>query len=340
MNLSTSIEHRILHFHKPAGTSRGVYRTHDVWYVRISTLEHPHRFGIGEAAPLPDLSCDFGNDFEVRFREACSTLETSGIIDTESLRNQPSILFALETALRNMKTGSYALWDTPFSRGEQGIPINGLIWMGTFREMEAQIREKLDLGFTCIKLKIGALNFEEELSLLQQIRREHSPESLILRVDANGAFSPAEAPEKLKRLSELNLHSIEQPIRAGQWEAMSELIQTSPLAIALDEEIIGCHTLTEKRRLLDALMPPFLVLKPTLHGGISGCTEWIQLASERGIGWWMTSALESNIGLNAVSQWAATLKNPLHQGLGTGLLYTDNVEVPLHIEGEKLWFRP
>ena len=375
MNLKTEIKHRTLHFHKPAGTSRGVYRTHDVWYVRVSTLEHPERFGIGECAPLPDLSCDYGSDYLVRLQEACKQLELSGILDTEALRNQPSILFGLETAMRQLtvliqrdkhlldneqhlpenarnrlQSNAFALWDSPFSRSEQGIPINGLIWMGPYRDMEAQIREKLSTGFRCIKLKIGALNFEEELALLHQIRREYSPETVTLRVDANGAFSPTDALEKLKRLSELNLHSIEQPIRAGQAEVLKGLIQTSPLPIALDEELIGVFSLEQKVGLLDSLMPKnlltnsplplFLVLKPTLHGGISGCTEWISLAEERGIGWWMTSALESNIGLNAVAQWCATLNNPLHQGLGTGLLYVDNVEMPLHIEGEKLWFRP
>jgi len=385
MLLKTAIEHRTLHFHKPAGTSRGVYKTHDVWYVRVSSMDRPEQVGIGECAPLPDLSCDYGSDYLVRLQEACNQLEQTGVLDTEALRSQPSILFGLETAMRqftmlkqrdkHLLDSAFALWDTPFSRSQQGIAINGLIWMGTYQEMDAQIREKLQQGFRCIKLKIGALNFEEELALLQQIRREYSPETVTLRVDANGAFSPTDALEKLKRLSELNLHSIEQPIRAGQVEVLKGLIQTSPLPIALDEELIGVFSLEQKAGLLDSLMPKsplptnlfsdnqlpnnqlhnglltnsllpdstlplFLVLKPTLHGGISGCTEWINLAEERGIGWWMTSALESNIGLNAVAQWCATLNNPLHQGLGTGLLYTDNVEMPLVIEGEKLWFRP
>jgi L-alanine-DL-glutamate epimerase-like enolase superfamily enzyme len=234
----------------------------------------------------------------------------------------------------------FALWDTPFSRGEQGIPINGLIWMGSYEYMETQIREKLDQGFTCIKLKIGAIGFEEELALLKKIRKEYSPETVTLRVDANGAFDPSDALEKLKRLSELGLHSIEQPIRAGQWKALQGLIKNAPLPIALDEELIGVHAVNEKEALLDRLNPPFLVLKPTLHGGMSGCGEWIRLAHARGIGWWMTSALESNIGLNAVAQWCATLDNPVHQGLGTGLLYRDNLPMPLVIEGEKLWFKP
>jgi O-succinylbenzoate synthase len=357
MRLITGIEHRTLHFHKPAGTSRGVYSTRDVWYVWVASVEQPELLGIGECAPLPNLSCDYGSDYELRLQEACLKLDRDGFLDTDALQNQPSILFGLETALRqltvltqrnnslpengqNLPKNSFALWDNPFSRGEQGIPINGLIWMGSYREMEAQICEKLDKGFHCIKLKIGALNFEEELALLKQIRREYTAETLILRVDANGAFSPDEAPEKLKRLAELNLHSIEQPIPAGQWEAMARLIECSPLPIALDEELIGIHTLYQKNLMLDTLMPPFLVLKPTLHGGIAGCSEWIRLAEERGIGWWMTSALESNIGLNAVAQWCATLDNPLHQGLGTGLLYSNNINMPLSIDGEKLWFRP
>lgn len=364
MSLITAIEHRELHFHKPAGTSRGVYRTHDVWYVRVGNSERPELFGIGECAPLPDLSCDAGIDYEARLMEACGELERSGRVDVEGLRGRPSVLFGLETAMKHLEIrtqneqagsnsgsqltamnglpspASFALYDTPFSRSEQGIPINGLIWMGSYTEMEHQIRQKLDQGYHCIKLKIGALNFEEELRLLKQIRKEYSPETITLRVDANGAFSPEEAPEKLKRLSELHLHSIEQPIRAGLWEVSKALIKTSPLPIALDEELIGVFTFEEKTKLLNFLQPNLLVLKPTLHGGISGCNEWIRLAEERGIGWWMTSALESNIGLNAVAQYCATLQNPLHQGLGTGLLYTDNVEMPLRIEGEKLWFRP
>jgi len=396
MSLVTAIEHRELRFHKPAGTSRGVYRTHDVWYVRVAESERPELFGIGECAPLPDLSCDAGLDYEARLMEACGELERSGKLDVEGLRGRPSVLFGLETAMRqleirtqNEQAGShsgshptemsglpsptsFALWDTPFSRSEQGIPINGLIWMGSFAEMEQQIRQKLDQGYRCIKLKIGSLNFDEELALIKQIRKEYKAEDVTLRVDANGAFAPEEALEKLKRLSELQLHSIEQPIRAGLWEASKALIENSPLPIALDEELIGVFTVHEKKNVLEVLRPAFLVLKPTLHGGISGCDEWIRLAEERGIGWWMTSALESNIGLNAVAQYCATLQkapqntsqstlqstqqstlqstqqstlqrtlqNTLHQGLGTGLLYENNVEMPLRIEGEKLWFRP
>jgi L-alanine-DL-glutamate epimerase-like enolase superfamily enzyme len=354
MQLLTNIEHRTLHFKKPAGTSRGVYLTHDVWYVRISSVEHPERFGIGECAPLPDLSCDAGPEYAKALQSACKELEknskgydfatSSGKpapeFNLEALRPYPSILFGLETALRHWQQGSDILWNSPFTRSEKGIPINGLIWMGPIQEMETRIREKLKEGFTCIKLKIGALDFEEEWKLLHRIRQQFSPEILTLRVDANGAFSPGEAAEKLKRLSDLGLHSIEQPIRAGQWEALGNLIQSTPLHIALDEELTGVHSPEEKNRLLETLKPHYIVLKPTLHGGISGCTEWIRLAEEHNIGWWITSALESNIGLNAIAQWFGTLKNPLHQGLGTGMLYIDNVDSPLQIEGDRLWYRP
>lgn len=230
------------------------------------------------------------------------------------------------------------MWDTAFSRGETGIPINGLIWMGDFNKMLAQIETKMNAGFRCIKLKIGAINFEEELALLRHIRAHFSSNEIELRVDANGAFAPVDAMEKLKRLSELDLHSIEQPIRAGQWEEMARLTSESPLPIALDEELIGCNTPVEKRKLLSVIRPQYIILKPSLHGGISGGNEWIAEARRQHIGWWITSALESNIGLNAIAQWCATFDNPLPQGLGTGLLFTDNVEMPLEIRKDCLWF--
>jgi L-alanine-DL-glutamate epimerase-like enolase superfamily enzyme len=206
--------------------------------------------------------------------------------------------------------------------------------------MSEQVQEKIHQGFRCLKLKIGALKFEEELELIKSIRKRYSAEEITLRVDANGAFSPDNANEKLKRLSELGIHSIEQPIKAGQWEKMSEIISNSPLPVALDEELIGYNTLVQKQDLLQTIKPGYIVLKPTLHGGISGCSEWIELAEKMGIGWWLTSALESNIGLNAIAHWCATLNNPLHQGLGTGLLYTNNIDIPLHIEDEHLWYSP
>lgn len=330
------IEPRTLHFKQPAGTSRGVYTTRRVWYLHLTSDSQPGREGIGECAPLPNLSCDDLPHYEQLLSSLCQEAAQSGI-DYERLRPYPSILFGLETAFRHFERGTASLWDTPFSRGEQGIPINGLIWMGSYTQMLSQIEAKMQAGFRCIKLKIGAIHFEEELSLLKIIRRHFSAKEIELRVDANGAFSPAEALEKLKRLSELDLHSIEQPIRAGQWDSMARLSQLSPLPIALDEELIGVHSKSRKKELLETIHPQYIILKPSLHGGLRGSQEWIAAASQLGIGWWITSALESNIGLNAIAQWCATLHNPLPQGLGTGALFTDNIPMPLEVRGDELW---
>lgn len=339
MDCKIEIIPRLLHFKQPAGTSRGVYTTRKVWYLHLTSPDYPGRTGIGECAPLPALSCDDLPDYENILAGACRRLEQcGGELDTDVLRDYPSILFGLETAFRHLLTGSWALYDTDFSQGKAGIPINGLIWMGDFDKMLSQIEKKMGAGFRCIKLKIGAINFEEELALLRHIRTRFSSKEIELRVDANGAFSPVDAMEKLKRLSELDLHSIEQPIRAGQWEEMARLTSESPLPIALDEELIGCNTLEGKQKLLSAIRPQYIILKPSLHGGVCGGNEWISEAEKRQIGWWITSALESNIGLNAIAQWCATFDNPLPQGLGTGLLFTDNVEMPLEIRKDCLWF--
>lgn len=339
MRYQIEIIPRLLHFKQPAGTSRGIYTTRQVWYLHVTSPDLPHRIGIGECAPLPDLSCDALPDYEQHLRAACRTVEEQGLIDRDALRPFPSILFGLETALRHLQTGSWALWNTAFSRGECGIPINGLIWMGDYREMLTRIEQKMEAGYRCIKLKIGAIGFDDELTLLRHIRTRFSASEVELRVDANGAFSPLDAMDKLKRLAELDLHSIEQPIRAGQWEEMARLAADSPLPIALDEELIGVNLPDEKRRLLDTVCPQYIILKPSLHGGISGGKEWIEEADRRKIGWWITSALESNIGLNAIAQWCATYDNPLPQGLGTGLLFSDNVEIPLEIRKDCLWYK-
>lgn len=341
------IQPRLLHFKQPAGTSRGIYTTRKVWYVLITSDESPERWGIGECAPLPDLSRDDRPDYSSLLRAACDLLEQTGQLDYEGLYPYPSILFGLEMALQHFHAGSFALWDTPFSRGEAGIPINGLIWMGDYRKMLEQIEAKLSAGYRCVKLKIGAIDFEKELDLLKHIRAHFSSSELELRVDANGAFQPDEALEKLTRLAKYHIHSIEQPIRAGQWERMVELIDSSPVPIALDEELIGLDMPHQKRKLLEDLQPDFIVLKPSLHGGIHGCTEWIRLTEKivqadlyDDPAWWITSALESNIGLNAIAQWCATLDATLPQGLGTGLLFTDNVEMPLTIRQDCLWYSP
>lgn len=337
-NLKIEIVPRLFHFKKPAGTSRGVYTTRRSWYVKVTSDEYPGKEAWGECAPLPALSCDDLPDYALLLRKVCDDVERTGSHDTRKWNAYPSMIFGLETALRHWETGKYALWDTPFSRGEEGICINGLIWMGTYEDMFRQIKTKLEAGFRCVKLKIGAIGFEEELALLHFIRRHFPAREVELRVDANGAFAPEEALDKMKRLAELDLHSIEQPIRAGQWETMARLTSEYPLPIAFDEELIGCRTREEKIRLLDILHPQYIVLKPSLHGGICGCREWIEEAVKRGIGWWITSALESNIGLNAIAQWCATLRPALPQGLGTGLLFTDNVDMPLEIRKDCLWY--
>ena len=329
---------RRLHFKQPAGTSRGCYTTRDVWYLHLTSDKYPDRVGIGECAPLPKLSCDDMQGYESVLAHICNEVTEQGGFSVESLRDYPSILFGLETAFRHLERGCFELWDTPFSRGEVGIPINGLIWMGDYKKMLEQIEAKMAVGFRCIKLKIGAINFEEELALLRFIRSHFSAKEVELRVDANGAFAPADAMEKLKRLAELDLHSIEQPIRAGQWEDMARLTAETPLPIALDEELIGINIPERKQCLLDSVHPQYIILKPSLHGGMAGGNEWIREAEKRNIGWWITSALESNIGLNAIAHWCATFNNPLPQGLGTGALFTNNVDMPLEVRKDSLWY--
>lgn len=343
-----------LHFKQAAGTSRGIYHTRQSWYILLRDAGNPLYNGIGECAPLPDLSCDALPDYEsilthwckefCRIASAYSPENISAIFyDSQlaTLRNHyPSMLFGLETALQHLLTKNFTLWNTSFSRGEEGIAINGLIWMGSKTEMLRQIELKMEQGFRCIKLKIGAINFEEELSLIAHIRHHFSPDEIEIRVDANGAFSPGDALEKLKRLAAFGLHSIEQPIRAGQWGVMAQLVATTPLPIALDEELIGVNDFARKQALLDAVRPHYIILKPSLHGGFCGSQEWIAEAEKRNIGWWITSALESNVGLNAIAQWCATLNPPLPQGLGTGALFTDNIELPLVVKGDQLWYNP
>ena len=336
----TEVIHKQLHFKQPAGTSRGVYTTRNVWYIVLTDPQDPTHYGVGECAPLPALSCDDIPEYEDILKETCRRLEENTETVLKTLENYPSIRFGVETALTHYQIQSLQLWHTPFSQGKEGIPINGLIWMGNFDEMYQRIEEKMHQGFRCIKLKIGAIDFEKELELLAHIRKHFSPEQIELRVDANGAFSPVDALEKLKRLNEYRLHSIEQPIQAGQWREMARLCASTPFPIALDEELIGINCRTQKIELLDTILPQYIILKPSLHGGIGGSREWIELAAERGIGSWVTSALESNIGLNAIAQWTATLQPTLPQGLGTGLLFTDNIDYPLHIEGDCLWYHP
>jgi o-succinylbenzoate synthase len=340
MSYHIQITKRQLHFKQPAGTSRGVYKTRDVYYLKLTSDEHPDRFGIGECAPMEKLSCDWIPNYDEILQKACRDFEQSGKIDFEALRPYPSVLFGLETALQHYQRGSFCLWDSPFSRGKQGIQINGLIWMGTYKEMLLRIDEKLSQGFRCIKVKIGAIDFEEEIKLLKLIRKDHSINDVELRVDANGGFSISQALQNIYRLAELDIHSIEQPIMTDDMERYAWICEESPIPIALDEQLIGVNDPLKKHRLLDQIRPQYIVLKPSLHGGINGCTEWIEEAHRQHIGWWITSALESNIGLNAIAQWCATLGNLMPQGLGTGALFTDNIDLPLSVKGDELWFDP
>ena len=337
------ISERTLHFKQPAGTSRGVYTTRQSYYLTITDNDRPGIKGVGECATLPDLSCDAVPEYFKILSDICRMVEQTGNIPYEMLCPYPSILFGLETAFAQLDAnGSTCLYDTPFGRGEEGITINGLVWMGTFEEMYSRLETKLKAGFHCVKLKIGAINFDKELDLIKHIREAFDKNTIELRVDANGGFSPDNAMERLEALAKYDIHSIEQPIKQHQWGEMARLCKETPLPIALDEELIGVNVKSMKEYLLDTIRPQYIILKPSLHGGMYGCTEWIQMAKERGINSWITSALESNVGLNAIAHYCAKTYGPsvlMPQGLGTGQLFTDNIDMPLVIDGDKIWYR-
>lgn len=338
-----TITSKLLHFLQPAGTSRGVYNTRLSFYLKLTSDEQPDVVGVGECATLPDLSCDAmpPNEYERKLRTFCDEYERTGVIDYEAMRAYPSMLFGLETAVAQFNAkGSLNFFDTPFGRGEEGIPINGLVWMGTFEEMFERLEAKLKAGFRCIKIKIGAIDFDQELQLIRHIRSTFSRNDVELRVDANGGFTPEEALSRMEALVQYDIHSIEQPIKQHQWTEMARLCAATLLPIGLDEELIGVNERQKKIELLDTIRPQYIVLKPSLHGGMAGTEEWIQLARERNIGSWITSALESNVGLNAIAQLTASIygTNIRHaQGLGTGQLFADNIEIPLKVVGDKLW---
>ncbi len=341
MKYKIDITERVLHFKQPAGTSRGVYTTRKSWFIELTSPEMPGRRGVGECAPLPSLSCDDTPEYGKTLRALCDKFEQEGAIDYAVMRPYPSMLFGLETALRHFEAGTTALFDTPFSRGEEGIPINGLVWMGNYDEMLSRMEAKIEQGFRCIKLKIGAIDFDSELDLLRRIRDRFSHREMTIRLDANGAFRFDEALYKLELLSQYAVHSIEQPIAARQWGNMAELCRESPLPIALDEELIGVNQPEMKAHILNVIKPAYIVLKPSLHGGMRGTEEWIEAARAKDIGTWITSALESNVGLNAIAQLTAHVYGPgirQAQGLGTGQLFTDNIPMPLEVRGEKLWY--
>lgn len=367
------ISERTLHFKQPAGTSRGVYTTRHSYYLTLTSDEMPGVEGVGECATLPDLSCDAKPEYEMTLRQVCQMVEQMERIPYDMIRAYPSITFGLETAFAsffdaakkklgamNLSEGKTSveilkeegvsvpmgmenlvnLFDSPFGRGEEGITINGLVWMGTYEEMLARLEEKLQAGFLCVKLKIGAIDFFKELDLIKRIRDVYTKEQVELRVDANGGFLPENAMSQLEALAKYDIHSIEQPIKQHQWPKMAQLCRETPLPIALDEELIGVNVRSMKQALLDTVRPQYIILKPSLHGGIYGCNEWIELANQRGIGSWITSALESNIGLNAIAHYSAKVYGPnvkMPQGLGTGQLFTDNIPMPLEIRGDKLF---
>ena len=330
---ATYFKHQ-LQFKRPSGTSRGVLTYKETWFIQ---LENTTRQGIGECGMFKGLSIDDRQDFEAKLAWTCEHINLGLDVLLVELIEFPSIQFGLEMAFLSVShQNQFELFPSDFTKGKDSIPINGLIWMGDPVFMKQQIKDKLTSGFSCIKLKIGAIDFDKELELMRSIRQEFDADTIEIRVDANGAFKPNEALEKLKRLSDYNLHSIEQPIRQGQVGDMAQLCSETPLPIALDEELIGVFSVTEKQFLLQTIKPQYIILKPTLVGGFKGSQEWITLAESNQIGWWVTSALESNIGLNAIAQWTYTLESPLPQGLGTGGLFTNNIQSPLVVDSGQL----
>lgn len=320
----------ILNFKTPAGTSRGVLKEKDSYFLCIADGD---KMGIGECGILKGLSADDRPDYESQLDALCTAISGGSNLSQlqKDLDQWPSIQAGLEMAVLDLESEDHVLFPSDFSDGFERQPINGLIWMGDKADMLAQVRERIERGFLVLKMKIGAIDVEAELDILTEIRKEFGPHEIQLRVDANGAFDPKSAPKLLKRLDQLRIHSIEQPIPAGNWQAMADLCKAEILPIALDEELIGVFDSSEKERLLDQIKPQFIILKPSFLGGFQKSEEWINLAESRQIGWWVTSALESNLGLSAIAQWNYTLYGHLASGLGTGSLYTNNFPSPLHL---------
>ena len=326
----------LLNFKNPSGTSRGILRTKETWFV---ILEDDGKFGIGECGLFRGLSVDDVPEYEKKCIWVSEHIALGENLLLKELINFPSIQFGLEQAFLSLRSQHpFELFESSFLRENRPININGLVWMGSMEFMLNQIEEKLKNGFSCIKMKIGAIDFEAEIEILKSIRNRYSKDEIELRVDANGAFSPTEAFNKLEILSKLDLHSIEQPIKPGQAKEMYELCRNTPLPIALDEELIGVVDVAKKRQLIQIIQPQYIILKPSLVGGISGSQEWIDIAEINRVGWWVTSALESNIGLNAIAQWTATLNNIKPQGLGTGSLFSNNFECPLEVKNGGLFY--
>ncbi|WP_044398183.1 o-succinylbenzoate synthase [Lacinutrix sp. Hel_I_90] len=326
----------ILEFKKPSGTSRGILKTKETWFI---VLNFEGKSGIGECGILRGLSIDDRPDYEKQLAYTCENIDNGLVFLLAKNIEFPSIQIGLEMAFKSLEAkDDFVLFPSEFTTGNDFIPINGLIWMGTETYMKQQIKEKIEAGFRCIKLKIGAIDFETELNLLKGIRKEFSEKDVELRVDANGAFSADSALEKLKRLADFQLHSIEQPIHSKQHEAMAKLCDATPLPIALDEELIGVFAAHEKQQLLETIKPQYIILKPSFIGGFHGSDCWIDIAEKQNINWWITSALESNVGLNAIAQYTYLKQNKMPQGLGTGSLFTNNFDSPLEVKNGALQY--
>lgn len=335
-----SFEKITLNFKLPAGTSRGILKSKNSWIIKIWRTEDPSFVGIGEASIIENLSPEWNENYENVLSDTLVDVSSHIKSNFIHLKDYPSIRFGLESALLNLHHAlENVYFPSNFTRENGSIKINGLIWMGDKEFMYDQIKKKLDDGFDCIKMKIGAIDFESEMDLLKYIRSKFSKESVELRVDANGAFSVDTVYQKLNKISTFDIHSIEQPIAKGQWDEMSELCANTPLPIALDEELIGVKEIDSKLLLLSTIKPQYIILKPSLLGGFSASDEWIKIADSYNIKWWLTSALESNVGLNAIAQYAFTKNNPLPQGLGTGQLFTNNTLSPLVLKSDQLNFK-
>ncbi len=309
----------------------------ETWFI---VLEKDGKKGIGECGILRGLSADDRPDYETKLQWTCDNIHLGEKQLWEALIEFPSIQFGVEMAFQSLASETpFLLFSSDFTKGEKSIEINGLVWMGEESFMKQQIEEKLADGFRCVKLKIGAIDFDKELQLLRYIRQYFTPEQVEIRVDANGAFDVTLALYKLNQLSGFKLHSIEQPIQKNNTDRMSELCEITPIPIALDEELIGVFSLEEKEALLQKIKPQYIILKPSFVGGFRGAKEWILLAEKYNIGWWITSALESNIGLNAIAQWTFLQHNLMPQGLGTGALYTNNFDCPLQVSEGQLWYK-
>ncbi len=320
-------------FKERATTSRESMTCKDTYFVHVWHRERPELCGVGECALFRGLSADDFPEYEDELDRSCKHIDQ---VDVSAIPYS-SIKFGIETAMLDLQNGARRMiFDTPWSRGDNAININGLIWMGDRDTMLSRLKTKIDEGFKCIKIKIGGINFDEELSLLQFIRYHYSKDEVTIRLDANGAFTPDNALEHLERLAKYDIHSIEQPIKQGQPKAMARLCKDSPIAIALDEELIGISDEVRRHEILEGIRPQYIILKPTLCGGIDGTKAWIEDANTSGVAWWITSALESNVGLNAIAQLTACYKPDMAQGLGTGMLYVNNIDSPLTLVGERL----